>query len=225
MRILALDSATTGCSVAVAAGGRVIAEAADERARGQSEVLLPLALEALARAGLGFAELDRLAVTVGPGTFTGLRLGLAAARGLALATGLPLIGITTFEAVARGVPPAERQGRILLAAIDSRRAELFVQAFDGDLMPLGEPEIATPERLVPPPGRLILAGDAAGLLHPAMAARHDAILASRPAVPLAPAVALLAAERSIPPVPPAPLYLRAPDVTVPDRPAQPGGTS
>jgi len=104
VRILAFDTALGACSAAVWADGLVLARAFEPRSRGHAEALLPMIEAVLAEAGLRLDALDRLAVTVGPGSFAGTRVGLAAARGLALATGLPLVGVTTLEAVAFDLP-------------------------------------------------------------------------------------------------------------------------
>ncbi len=116
MRILALDTATSACSAALWHDGRVCARRLVRMERGQSEALMPMVLDVLAEAGCGFSQLDLLAVTVGPGAFTGLRIGLAAARGMALASGIPCLGVTTLEAVAHGVPEGERAADPLLVA-------------------------------------------------------------------------------------------------------------
>ena len=93
--------------------------------RGQSEILIPMVREVLAEAGTDFPSIDVFGVTVGPGAFTGLRIGLAAARGMALASGRPLVGVSTFEAVAYGVPPEELEGRRVLVAVESASRGYF----------------------------------------------------------------------------------------------------
>ena len=110
MKLLAFDTATTGCSAALFLGGRLAAHQAAAMARGQSEALMPMIAEVLAEGGCSYGDLDALAVTVGPGAFTGLRIGLSAARGLALALAVPCAGVTTLEAVARAVPETARAG-------------------------------------------------------------------------------------------------------------------
>ena len=218
MKILALDSALSACSVAVLANGVVRAVRRQAMARGQAEALLPMVRAALDEAGLGFADLDRLAVTIGPGSFTGLRIGLAAARGLALATGLPLTGITTLEALAAAADPAARQGRGTVVLIDSRRGDVFMQIFGADAVPLSEPAAADPAALdaLLPAGPLLLAGDAAPAALDVLArAGRDVALAADSALPDPVAVARLAAERPLPEGPVTALYLRAPDVTLP----------
>ncbi|MBI3446637.1 MAG: tRNA (adenosine(37)-N6)-threonylcarbamoyltransferase complex dimerization subunit type 1 TsaB [Magnetospirillum sp.] len=215
MIVLAMDTSTSACSAALWADGRVLARRLTPMARGQSEALMPMVAEVMAEVGLGFADLDLLAVSVGPGAFTGLRIGLAAARGLALATGLPLAGISTPLAVAHGVAEAERQGRTLLVVMESRRDEAWVQAFDANLDPLGEVAALLPEQAAAlVPGMLVVTGDAAASV---MALRPDAVAASAPGWPDAALVAELAAEcwGRGECLPPEPLYLRPPDVTMP----------
>ncbi len=219
MIILAIDTSTSACSAALWRDGVVLARRLRSMARGQSEALIPMVAEVMAEAGLDFAKigsggLDLLAVTVGPGAFTGLRIGLAAARGLALASGLPLAGVSTPLAVAASVPPAERVGRTILAAIDSRRDEAWVQAFDADLTPLGAVTALLPEQVAGlVAGPVVLAGDAAPRL---MGRLPDAVLASSPGWPDAAMVAEVAAAQWAKgqSLPPEPLYLRPPDVTV-----------
>jgi len=224
MRVLGLDTATSGCSAAVWDDGRVTARRAEPMARGQAEALVPMAEGALAEAGVGFDGLDRIAVTVGPGAFTGLRIALAAARGFALVAGLPVVGITTFEAVAHGLPDAERAGRAVLVAVDSRRAEPFLQLFGPDLAPVGEPAMLEPAGVpgwlagLLPQGPLLVAGDGSGLLRPLLESRPDTAFAEGPGIPDAAVVAALGAARSVG-LPPQPFYLRPPDVTLPRKPA------
>ena len=95
--------------------------------------------------------LDAIAVTNGPGSFTGVRIGLATARGLALAAGLPLTGVTTLQALAAAPPEDERRGRIILATLDARRDQLYGQFFDENGDPAGDPFAAAAESI---PGRL-----------------------------------------------------------------------
>ena len=157
MKVLALDTATSACSAALWEDGAVRARRLTITERGQAEALMPMVLAVLEEAGEDFAGLDLLAVTVGPGAFTGLRIGLAAARGMALAAGLPCLGVTTLEAVAHGVGADERARATLLVALETKRADLYVQAFDGGLQPLGEPRAVAAEA-IPAVG----AGGAAG---------------------------------------------------------------
>jgi len=115
--------------------------------RGQAEALMPMVAEVMHEAQLDFSALDLIAVTIGPGSFTGLRTGLAAARGLALARSLPLIGVTTTESIAlaawRQMAPGDL--RPVIVVLNSRRKDLYVQEFAVDLTPVGRPFTAVPE--------------------------------------------------------------------------------
>ena len=228
--LLAMDAAGAACSVALWAEGRVAARRFAAMARGQSEHLVPMIGEVMAEWGGGFAGLNALAVTTGPGGFTGVRIGLATARGLALARRLPLIGVTSFEVAAAAATAAERSGRLVLAVIDSKRSEVFMQLFDAGLVPLGpaqEIALAALDAALPH-GPLVVTGDGAGRAITALAAagRADAVAAAA----AGPADASLLAERAALRDPAAagvatvqPVYLRAPDVTLPQpaRPARP----
>lgn len=147
MAILAFDTATSACSAAVCHEGAILAQRYAEMARGQSEALVPMIAEVMGEAGLEFAALDALAVTVGPGAFTGIRIGLATARGLALVHNTPIIGISTLQAVVAAIPEAERASRVTLAVVDSRRAELWMQPFAPDLTPLAEAAAIVPDEI------------------------------------------------------------------------------
>lgn len=219
MTILAFDCAGAACSVAVLRDDAVLAHRARAQTHGQAEVLLPMIQAALADAGLGYADLRAIATTLGPGSFTGLRAGLAAARGLALATGLPTVGVGTLEAAAHAVAPAERAGASVLAAIDTRRDDLFVQFFDAALQAVGPAFVAVAQEAAAkaPPGRLVVAGDAApALLARVVSAGRDATLAAGAGAIDARVVARMARRRldqghagdRL-----TPIYLRAPDVT------------
>ena len=223
MNILALDAATAACSVAYWCDGRVRANRLAEMERGQAECLMPMVRTVLDEARVGFADIDHLAVTVGPGAFTGLRIGLAAARGMALAAELPVTGVTTLEAVAQGVPKAERQGQCLVVALESKRADLYIQAFSECLAPLTDPVAMMPDNLLTelipelPHEQILLAGDGSGRALRALAG-VACQASSAPGVPDAVHVAAVAAARlahGVASLPPEPLYLRQPDVTLP----------
>lgn len=220
MKVLGLDSAGSQCAVAVLDGERVAAARIEAMARGQAERLVPLIAETLAAASIATAALDLIAVTTGPGSFTGIRIGLAAARGLALATGRPVTGIGVFDAYAAAVPPAARQGRTLIVAVESKRDEFYLQAFTSAGPPLEPPTQLLPRDIVAwlPPGPLLLAGDAAARLHAQLAASDAAIAAGSEAVDPA-QVARLGRVRFTGGAgePPRPFYLRAPDTTTPRR--------
>jgi len=218
MIVLALDTATGGCSVALGRDGRIIAHRSERMDRGQVEALMPMIMDLLRTAGMGFADLDRIGVTVGPGAFTGVRIGLAAARGLALATGLAAFGVTTFEAVAEPLPFDHFDSGPLIVAIESKRDDVYVQRFRKPGEPAGPAAAILPGVLSEWVGSKIVsvAGDAAERAADALRKDGVRIAAVSTAGPEARAVARIAARRqAIPETPPAPLYLRAPDVTVP----------
>jgi tRNA threonylcarbamoyladenosine biosynthesis protein TsaB len=125
MFVLAIDTALSACSVAVVRDEQTLATCVEPMARGQAERLSPLVREVMTQAGVSFDMLDRIAVTRGPGAFTGLRVGLAFGRGLALALDIPCIGLSTLEVLAAGASAPR-----IVAAI-SVAGSLFVGAWDG----------------------------------------------------------------------------------------------
>jgi tRNA threonylcarbamoyladenosine biosynthesis protein TsaB len=214
VKILALDSATASCSVAAWIDGVVAAAERADLPRGQAEALLPMAERVRAASAIPFTAFDRFAVTIGPGHFTGLRVGLAAARGLALAAGRPLVGITTLAAVAAAVPDDEMGAAVLVVALDSKRAEPYVQAFDRGRQAAAPPAA----RLVPdyardlvqrhPAAAFLVAGDAGAAVAAELTACGAAVRRSRAAErPDAAIVAALAAAAPLPAAFPAPLYI------------------
>jgi tRNA threonylcarbamoyladenosine biosynthesis protein TsaB len=157
-RLLALDTSTQLCSVALAEDGRMLATRSESLGRGHAERLIPMIEAVLAEARLDYAALDAIVATVGPGTFTGVRVGLAAARGLALAAARPLIGVATLEALAAATDAAA--GRTVVAVMASGRDRAYVQTFGPGPRALDEPTAPRLDDLVPPPGALLV-GDAA----------------------------------------------------------------
>jgi len=210
--ILALDASGAACSVAVTGDGALLSWREQKMERGHAEALMPLVMAAMAEAGIGFAGLATIAVGVGPGSFTGIRIALAAARGMGLAARRPVVGIDSFSAVAAQLAPAERSGRSLLVVIESKRTELFGQYFDEKLAVLGEPLVLAPDALLQhrPDGPLLIAGDGAERLP----SGSDIVLARHALRPDARAIARLAATGRHN-LPARPLYLRAADVTFP----------
>ncbi len=224
LTLLALDTATTGCSACVWRAGEVLAVRRREMARGQAEALMPMIHDVLVEAGIAPEGLDGVAVTRGPGAFTGLRIALASARGFALARAIACIGVTTLEAVAHATSPHERSGRLLLACVESKRADLYAQLFDENLHPLTEPLAAQRTALLgllQGNEALLLVGDATARAR-AMLADGEFDLRDATASPLPdPAIiAAIAASRwdvnstTVP----EPLYLRPPDAKLPNRP-------
>lgn len=214
MRGLVIDTALGGLSVVLFEDAQILAARHELMAKGHQERLGGLVRDLAAEAG-GFAGLDRIAVTVGPGSFTGLRVGLAFALGLGAALDRPVLGVTTLAALA-GSLEAPADGPVL-AAIDARRGEVYAQAFIGD-QPSGEPEALTLAAALDRAralGPAALVGSGAPLLAEACpAAAVEALAAPTPA-------GLVAAAR-LADQPARPLYLRAPDATPPTRlPGQP----
>lgn len=220
--LLAIDAAGQSCSAAVWREGRLRASCGERLERGQSERLLPLVESVMAAAGQDFADLDAIAVTLGPGGFTGVRIGLAAAEGLALAWNLPILGLSSFAVAAGGIAAAERAGTNLLLLLDAKRTEVYAAAEDAAGTPLLAPVLVAPEILAErlaselAEGRWLLAGSAVGQAWPALAGAGRLALASPPTQPEAAVLARLAAALPLPDPRhrPQPLYLREPDTTV-----------
>src|SRR5262249_46804574 len=127
MRVLAIDTALEACSAAVLDTDRgVLASESIPMQRGHAEALMPLIARVMDAAGAAFATLDRIAVTTGPGSFTGLRVGIAAARGIALAAERPAYGVVTLAAYAAPLI-AQDDSIPIVAVIDARHAHLYMQ--------------------------------------------------------------------------------------------------
>ncbi len=215
MRVLAIDTALETCSAAVLDTGQPanFAHESLPMLRGHAEALLPLIARVMERGGLSFAALDRIAVTTGPGSFTGLRVGIAAARGIALAASKPAVGLTTLAAFAAPLI-ADDNSLPVVVAIDARHDQVYLQVFGP-----GGRTIMTP-RLAPlrealraaATGAPRLVGTAAGLLAAAWPAgeRAPSLVDARRA-PDIDWVARLGAAADATGAPPKPLYLRAPD--------------
>jgi len=240
MRVLALDTATRATSVAVcelAAPAEVGGQApwppamahelrddppAGERP-GHSRTLLELLARALQEAGLGWGQIDRLAVGVGPGTFTGLRIGIAVAQGLALAHDIPLVGVSSLRSLALGAEPAAAAAGAeqVLAVLDARRREVFAARWAVGAEPAGEalagPVAIAPQRLAEEladvAARVLAVGDGAVESRAALE-RGGAIVPRQPAeLHLVSAVhhCRLAAAAAPAPGTVLPNYLRPPD--------------
>lgn len=135
MRLLVLDCAANVCAAAVLENTRVLAAISEPMTRGHAERIAPMLGECLSDAGVAVETLDAVAVTIGPGAFTGIRIGLAAARGLALAAGIPVLGINCLEVAAapfKGHSP-------VLVALETKRADFYLQAFDAEGNALTKP--------------------------------------------------------------------------------------
>jgi tRNA threonylcarbamoyladenosine biosynthesis protein TsaB len=214
LTILALDCSTSACSAAVrdAGGLRAVRR---WTGRGQAEVMVPLIGEVLAEAACDWPEIGLIGVTVGPGSFTGLRIGLAAARALSLARRIPIAGITTADLLAFSLPEEKKAGHPFLIAIDSKRDDRFVQPFGADGLPAGDIEALPPEdALAAHPASRLIAGDAA--------ASFEGLGGDAEILPLLPDAGPLSELALIRwregrALPAHPLYLRPPDVALPAR--------
>ena len=177
-RVLALDAALARCSAAVVADGSVLAHRTMDAARGHAAMLPVMVREVLDEAGEG--ALDFVAVTVGPGSFTGIRAGLALAHGIALASGIPVIAVTVGEALAAALPPLP--GRALWTGIDSRRGRVFLE--------IGDTVAAHDLAALPAPrGPIAIAGDASILVTAWLAARNFDVMLTNARLPEAWAIA------------------------------------
>ena len=220
MNVLAFDTCLGAVSVAVLSRrpqDTLMRDAFEVRDRGHAERLMPMIAEVMAEAGLAFADIDRIAVTTGPGSFTGVRVGIAAARGLALASGRPVVAATSLAVMARQAAALLDQGRtarLLAVALDARRGMVFLQLFDVANGELGPPVLLAPED-VPAlvEGRpVVVVGSAAGAVAEAINAAGGNAEATLPDLqPHARALAQMA-DRLTPVSPLRPLYLRPPDV-------------
>ena len=209
MIVLALDTCLGACSAAIVDGGRVIGGVSEPMTRGHQERLAPMARDLMAGAGVAFGDLDRIGVTVGPGSFTGLRVGLAFAKGLALALDRPCVGVGTLEALAASAPARGPARGYIAAVIDAGRGQVYLQIFEAgaavtapDVLPL---ETAAARLAELHGGEMTLVGPGAALLGGIIADAHRVDLAT----PLPEAIARLALAAPL--APPRPLYLRAPD--------------
>ncbi len=144
MLILAIDTALDACAAALldTASTKVIAQESQPMKRGHAEALMPLIARVMKESGVAFDALNRIAVTTGPGSFTGLRVGLSAARGIALAAGKPVVGVTTLTAYAAPVVSESGEAPII-SAIDARHDHVYLQVVSGNGSALVTPRVAS----------------------------------------------------------------------------------
>lgn len=198
---LAFDTSVAQCAAALLWGDRIVAQRAEDMARGQAERLFPLLEELLREAGAEWRDLTRIGVGIGPGNFTGVRISVAGARGLALSLDIPAIGVSTFQALSHGLTGP------IFASVDGRAGGMYFQKFDG--IAVGDPVTGAADAL---PAELYAGGmqivgyDAEAIAEQTgakmRAARH----------PVAVAIASIAASANVAGAPrPAPLYIRAAD--------------
>ena len=209
MRVLALDAALAQCVAAIVADQQPLAVRRESAQRGHA-ALLPVMVDAvLEEGGLRATDLDLVAVTVGPGSFTGIRAGVALAHGIGRAAGVPVVGVTVGEALADSLPYLG--GRQLWSTIDSRRGRIFLER-DGAIT--SESLDALPAAT----GRIAVAGDAAPTVAAWLAARDIDIMLTDARLPMARHIAVVAERRrsgALPPLPPQPLYVDPPEARLP----------
>jgi tRNA threonylcarbamoyl adenosine modification protein YeaZ len=133
--ILSFDTSAAHCAAALVSGDQILGAMSEPLLKGQAERLIPMLEEVLEGAGKSWGDLDLIAVGIGPGNFTGVRIAVSTARGLALSLGVPAVGVSVFEALA-----FDTKGRVTIAR-DARRGMVFSQAFE-DGTPIGEPAMA-----------------------------------------------------------------------------------
>ncbi|MBY5408097.1 tRNA (adenosine(37)-N6)-threonylcarbamoyltransferase complex dimerization subunit type 1 TsaB [Rhizobium leguminosarum] len=207
MIILALDTAGVDCAAAVYDSGRdtVLGEASDMIGKGHAEHLIGIVDRALNQAGLALSDVDRLAVTIGPGSFTGIRVGVAAARGFALSLNVPAVGVTTLEVMA-SAQRDKTPHRAVLAAMDAKRDEIYLQSFAADGSSLDAPRaVSVAEAQAFAAG---FDGEITGSATPLLKADAGGDRTNRFPISV---VARLGAAASLDAGKPKPLYLRGPD--------------
>lgn len=216
MRVLAIDTALEACSAAVLdteQGGPLVQESLPMQ-RGHAEALMPLIKRVMERAALAYGDLDRVAVTIGPGSFTGLRVGIAAARGIALAAGKPVVGLSTLAAYATPLIAADDTLPVV-AAIDARHDNVYLQVFGPGGATLVAPRVAPLReavRAAANSGGPRIVGTAAAILAAAWPGDEQGPRAVVPrAAPDIEWVAQIGAVTPETGVAPRPLYLKPPD--------------
>jgi tRNA threonylcarbamoyladenosine biosynthesis protein TsaB len=213
LRILAIDTALDACSVCIASDSTddLLAHESMVLGRGHAEALLPMIERVVARAEGGFEALDRVAVTVGPGSYTGLRVGLSAARAVGLATGIPVVGVTTLSALLAPLLAQNGEG-LIVAAIDARHGSVYLQAMsmtDGIVVPPSHLPVTEAAAMLD--GVVTLVGSGAPLVAQAAKARGlDVAVAGTGAAEIA-WVASLGMLADPAQALARPLYLRGPD--------------
>ncbi len=212
MKVLAIDTVANLCAACVfdAAADRVLAVESVDIGRGHVEHLMPQVADVLEKSECRFSDLDRIAVGCGPGSFTGVRVGVAAARGLSLALGVPAVGISTLAAIAEESRP-EAAGREILVAIDARREELYLAIFDGNGNCLQGPAISTVEKasVYALKHKPVLAGNAAQAIADEAGLKIElGLIAATSSIET---IARIGSTASPEDNPAKPTYLRAPD--------------
>ena len=214
MRILAIDTALGACAAAVldARAGAILASESAAMVRGHAEAIMPLIARVMDAGRCEFHDLDRIAVTVGPGSFTGLRVGIAAARGIALAAGKPAVGLSTLSTLA-APHVAARTDHVIIAAIDARNEQVYFQVFAPNGVTIVTPRLDRVRAAVRavPVGPTVITGSAAELVAAHWPSGSPVPSVETHAAPDIGWVARLGAAAQDEGTAPKPLYLRRPD--------------
>lgn len=214
MKILALDTASSWCAAAVYDSGTnmVLAEISKNIGKGHAEVLMDYIEQAITQSGIAMAKLDRVAVNVGPGSFTGVRIGVSAARGFALALDRPALGVSAFDALASEVA-ISHPGQPVLVLLEAHRGEIYVQAFGTEGVAITGPMVLAREEALAliqqQSSDTILAGSAAAALNETLAGSFS-VERGEPTARIGTYAKLAALHE--PGEAPKPLYMRGPDV-------------
>ena len=207
MKILAMDCAHGTCSAAYFNGEEVVCEISEEMERGQAERLIPMVQDVLKRAHSRFKDIDAVAVTTGPGSFTGVRVGLAAADGIALAAGLPMIGVCVLETLADKINRLYPETEKVCLVLETKRDDFYVQHYCRAVA-LDEPSVKTAEQIKSADNDAIYAGNGVDRLIKETTELPRCLVS----MPTAADVALLAARKQPQTMFPAPVYLREAEV-------------
>lgn len=214
MKILAIDTAAEWCAACFLedGSGRVLGLEARDIGKGHAEALMGVIATALERAGASYRDVEAIAVSVGPGSFTGVRIGVATARGLALALKVPATSVTTLAALAFEAEPLAR-GRPVLAVLDARRDELYAALYGPDGAVRAAPAILDLKAAVSLAGstKPLIVGSGARLVAEAAGLDPDATALADRRTAAIESVARLAARQGFVGEKPRPLYLRGPD--------------
>lgn len=213
MKILSIDTAASYCAVAIYDSTRdaVLAQISENIGKGHAEVLMDYIERAVSKSAIAMADIDRVAVNIGPGSFTGVRIGVSAARGFALALNCPAIGITAFEALAfetQNINPLKP----VLVLLEAHRGEIYAANFNADGKILSDPEVLSREEAAALAAKqideTIFAGSAASAINEALGERFQ-VTCEEPTANIATYAKLAALKQ--PGEAPKPLYMRGPD--------------
>lgn len=219
---LALDTSAEKCAVAILRDGICLDSRHRKMARGHAEALVPMVQAAAAAAAVSLLDVDLVGVAKGPGSFTGLRTGIAAARGFAISSGAPAVGVSSLHAVALGAARSTRSAAEILCVLETRRTDYFAQKFDAGGNPAGPPGVydAAGIQALLREDAILLAGNAAPRLLAELSADNvDITRAPGDGCPDPVDVAALAEaafdKEGLAPDTLSPLYLRAPEAKLP----------